>query len=146
VGGFTEMLGISAAPGDITDAEESLAKQYFEEEIGTREFLTEIDNPGGQDQLLEGTHTGAGGTINTFVKLEGPSLGILQRVLVTGDFFVTPPRIVFDLEAALAGTRLEDVENTLEQFFAAADIDMLSVGAEDFMASLHDALAKRVGA
>jgi lipoate-protein ligase A len=146
VGGFTEMLGISAAPGDITDAEESLAKQYFEDEIGTREFLTEIDNPGGQDQLLEGTHTGAGGTINTFVKLEGPSLGILQRVLVTGDFFVTPPRIVFDLEAALAGTRLEDVENTLEQFFAAADIDMLSVGAEDFMASLHDALAKRVGA
>ena len=145
VSGFTTALGITAEPGEITEAEEALAKQYFDEEIGTDEFLHEIDNPGGSDKLLEGTHTGLGGTINSFVKLEGPTLGILQRVLITGDFFVTPPRVVFDLEAALAGTRLEDVDATISAFFENADIDMLSAGAEDFSASINDALSKRAG-
>jgi lipoate-protein ligase A len=144
--GFTEGLGITAEPGDITAAEESLAKQYFDEEIGTDEFLREIDNPGRQDKLLEGTHTGLGGTIDSFVKLEGPTLGVLQRVLITGDFFITPPRIVFDLEAALTGTRLEEVEAKITDFFEKTDIDMLSVNAEDFIASINDALAKRAGA
>ena len=143
--GFSEVLGIDTAPGDITADEETLASQYFDEEIGTDEFLREIDNPGGKDKLLEGTHTGLGGTVNSYVKLEGPTLAILQRVLFTGDFFVTPPRVVFDLEAALAGTRLDDLEETVMNFFAETDIDMLSAGPEDFIASLQDALAKREG-
>ena len=143
--GFTEGLGISAEPGEISDAEEALATEYFNEEIGTDDFVAEIDNPGSTDQLLEGTHTGAGGTINAFVKLEGPTHGLLQRVLITGDFFVTPPRIVFDLEAALLGTRLDDVETTVREFFEATDIDMLSVAADDFIAAINNALAKREG-
>ncbi len=144
--GFTGMLGITAEPGEITDAEESLAKQYFDEEIGTEEFLREIDNPGSADQLLEGTHTGPGGTINAFVKLEGPTHGRLQRVLITGDFFVTPPRVVFDLEAALLGTRLEDVEAAIRTFFDETDIEMLSVSGDDFVAAVNDALMQREGA
>ena len=118
VKGFTDVLGISAEPGEITAAEEALAQQHYDEEIGTDEFVADIDNPGRGDKLLAGTHTGAGGTINAFVKLEGPTRAYLQRVLLTGDFFVTPPRIVFDLEATLAGTRLEDVERTIRKFFA----------------------------
>lgn len=143
--GFTTALGITAEPGEITEAEEALAKQYLDDEIGTDDFVAEIDNPGSGDQLLEGTHTGPGGTIDAFVKLEGPTHGLLQRVLITGDFFVTPPRVVFDLEAALLGTRLEDVEGTVKAFFDASDIDMLSVDADDFIAAINDALAKREG-
>ena len=146
IDGFTRALGISAEPGEITDQEEALAQRYFDEEIGGDEFVREIDNPAGGDRLLEGTHTGIGGTINSYVKLEGPTLGIVQRALITGDFFVTPPRVVFDLEAALAGTRLEDVEATIRQFFDESDIDMLSAEAGDFIASINDALAKREGA
>ena len=146
VSGFEKGLGLTANPGEITEAEEALAQRYFDEEIGRDDFVMEIDNPGGSDKLLEGSHTGVGGTINSFVKLEGPTHGILQRVLITGDFFVTPPRVVFDLEAALAGTRLEDIESTVEQFFEATEIEMLSVIAEDFIASINDAIAKREGA
>lgn len=143
--GFETGLGMTAAPGEITEAEEVLARQYFDEEIGSDEFVAEIDNPGGGDRLLEGTHTSMGGTINTYVKLEGPTLGVLQRVLITGDFFVTPPRVVFDLEAALAGTRLADIESMIERFFEETEIEMLSVIAEDFIASINDAIAKREG-
>ena len=146
VRGFGQGLGIEAVPGEITDDEEALASRFFDEEIGTDEFVREIDDPAGKDRLLEGTHTGLGGTVNSFVKLEGPTLSRIQRALVTGDFFVTPPRVVFDLEAALTGTRLDDVEPTVRNFFAETDIDMLSAGPDDFIASLEDALAKREGA
>lgn len=146
IGGFTSVLGITAEQGEITDAEEALAREYFEEEIGTDEFLREIDDPGRGDRLLEGSSTGPGGTISAYVKLEGPSLGILQRALITGDFFVTPPRVVFDLEAALAGTRLDDVAATVNRFFDETDISMLSVAPEDFIASINDALSGRKGA
>ena len=144
--GFTEGLGITAEPGEITSAEEELAKRHYFDEIGTDDFVAEIDNPGEGDQLLEGSHTGRGGTINTFVKLEGPTHAILQRVLITGDFFVTPPRVIFDLEACLAGTRLNEIEAALREFFATTDIGMLSVAADDFLAAINGALAQRQGA
>ena len=143
VNGFCKGLGIEAVAGDITADEEALARQHHDEEIGTDDFVADIDNPGRTGDLLEGSRTGAGGTVTAFVKLEGPTLGLVQRVLLTGDFFVTPPRVVFDLEAALAGTRIADVEETVRAFFRDADIGMLSVTADDFVAAIDDALAQR---
>jgi len=138
--GFQEGLGIQAADGEITGAEEALAREQFDSEIGTDEFVAEIDNPADAADVLAGSHTGAGGTIDSFVKLEGPTRQILQRALVTGDFFITPPRVIFDLEAHLQGTRLTDIEARIKQFFEKADIDMLSVTADDFAASIRDAI------
>ncbi len=140
VRGFSDVLGIEADYGEITAAEEQLARRYFDEEIGTEEFLKEIDNPAADEQVLAGTHTGAGGTINAFVKLEGPAQSLLQRVLISGDFFVTPPRLVFDLESALAGVRLDEVDPAIEQFFDETEVDTLSVGPADFKASIANAL------
>ena len=139
--GFTEGLGIEAEAGEITENEEVLANRYLIEEIGTDEFVAEIDNPGDDIETLGGSHTGPGGTIDTFVKLEGPTKRILQRALITGDFFVTPPRIVFDLEAHLAGTRLDKIDGAIDTFFAENDIDMLSVAPDDFKAAIANALA-----
>ncbi len=138
--GFCEGLEITAAPGDITDAEEQLAKSHFEAEIGSDEFVAEIDNPAAKDELFAGSYTGAGGTINSFVKLEGPTRRVLQRVLISGDFFVTPPRIVFDLEAHLQGKRLDEIDDAVEKFFADNKVDTLSVAPADFQASIASAL------
>jgi lipoate-protein ligase A len=138
--GFTDAFGISAEPGEITANEEALAERYFKEEIGTDEFVAEIDNPGDADEVLSGSHTGPGGTIESFVKLEGPAKSIVQRVLISGDFFVTPPRIVFDLEAHLLGTRIDEISAAIDDFFANNDVDMLSVAPSDFAASITSAL------
>jgi len=138
--GFSNGLGLTAEPGEITENEEALANRYFIEEIGSDEFVAEIDNPGDDNEVLAGSHTGPGGTIDTFVKLDGPTKRILQRVLITGDFFVTPPRIVFDLEAQLAGTRLDEIDGEIDQFFADNDIDMLSVAPDDFKAAIGSAI------
>jgi lipoate-protein ligase A len=138
--GFKDKLGIGAEYGEITEREEQLARQHHDEEIGTEDFLTEINDPAADDGVLAGTHTGAGGTIDSFVKLSGPTQEILQRVLISGDFFVTPPRTIFDLEAHLAGRRLDEIDAAIEQFFADSRIDMLSVTPADFQASIAAAL------
>lgn len=136
VKGFEEVLGISAEAGAITAGEETLAIKYFDEEIGTDDFVAEINNPGEQGDVRVGSHTCPGGTIDSFVKLEGPPRRLLQRVLISGDFFVTPPRIVFDLEAHLMGLRVDEINPAIEQFFAENDVDTLSVSPQDFQASI----------
>ncbi|MDH3531560.1 MAG: lipoate--protein ligase family protein [Gammaproteobacteria bacterium] len=138
--GFQDVLEIDAESGDITAREEQLAKQFFDAEIGSDDFVAEIDDPAAEDDMLAGSHTGAGGTIDAFVKLEGPTRSVLQRVLLSGDFFVTPPRIVFDLEAHLQGVRVDEVEPAIEQFFRDSAVDTLSVTPADFQASINAAL------
>ena len=142
IDGFCEGFGINAVRGEITAAEEELAAQYFAEEIGTDEFVAEIDDPTSRDSVSSGSHTGAGGTIEAFVKLEGPTRDTLQRVLITGDFFVTPPRVVLDLEAHLNGIRLDALEESVRTFFDITPIDMLSVSPDDFLAAVTHAVAE----
>ncbi len=140
IDGFREGFGIDAAPGEISDAEESLAQRFFDEEIGADDFVAEINDPSSEHGVFAGSHTSTGGTIESFVKLEGPTRDVLQRVLISGDFFVTPPRVVFDLESHLNGTRLDEIEASIRQFFDKTDIGMLSVAADDFTASIANAV------
>ena len=128
--GFREGLGIETARGAITAQEEGLAKAAFDEEIGTDDFVAEIDTPA--EDARAASITGKGGTIEAFVRLEGQGDQRIREVLITGDFFVTPPRTIFDLEAALRGTPVDEVRERIESFFAAAEIGLLSAGASDF--------------
>jgi len=56
---------------------------------------------------------------------------------------VTPPRVVFDLESALAGVRLDEVDAAVDRFFASTEVDTLSVMPADFKASLANALEQQ---
>lgn len=145
IAGFTDGLGIDARPGDITAAEEALATTYFSDEIGTDEFVAEIDNPAADTDVLAGSHTCAGGTIDSYVKLEGPAHNRVQQVLISGDFFVTPPRVVLDLEARLRGLLIDEIESEIGDFFARTGVDTLSVAPGDFAASIGRALEGRKG-
>jgi lipoate-protein ligase A len=140
--GFAEELDIEPVPGEITEDEERLARQAYDDEIGTDEFVAEIDDPGNEAGVLTGSHTGPGGTVNTYIRLNGPARGRIGSVLITGDFFVTPPRLVFDLEAALRGAGIDQAGQIVEQFFEQADTGMLSVTPADFRQSIEAALSK----
>lgn len=138
--GFGDVLGCCFEHGETSAREEALAQRFFDEEIGTEEYVAEIDDPGAQDGVQSGSHCGAGGTVTSFVKLEGPTRRILQRVLISGDFFVTPPRVIFDLEARLQGISIDELGGRIDDFFAGTDIGMLSVTADDFRQSIVNAL------
>jgi lipoate-protein ligase A len=61
--------------------------------------------------------------------------------LVTGDFFVAPPRTILDLEAALRGAYVDDAAGIIERFFAEHSPGAITVTPADFRASLEAALA-----
>ena len=138
--GFSAGLGIQPEPGEVTDTEERLSAELFAEEIGTDAFVAEIDDPSANEDVLTGSHTGEGGTVTTHLRLEAPRLDRVREVLFTGDFFVTPPRTVYDLEAALRGVSAGEAGEAVEAFFERAPVELLSITPADFRTALEAAL------
>lgn len=144
--GFAERLGIKSETGSITALEEETAQTIHDAEIGTDEFVHEIDDPRNETGILTGEVTGKGGTIAAHVRVEGPQDDRFREIIITGDFFVTPPRTIYDLEAALRGTMISDVRDTVDAFFKSAGVGLLTAAPEDFSSAIETALANRVQA
>ena len=71
------------------------------------------------------------------LRLEGAGGDRIREVLFCGDFFVAPPRLVFDLEASLRGAALADAPAQVGAFFARqSGSSLLSIKPEDFAAAL----------
>jgi lipoate---protein ligase len=139
--GLSEKLGLTITPGDILPEEEALARHYHDQEIGTDEFVFSIDDPR-QPMVAEASHTGPGGTVTAFLRLDGSGDNRrLKEVLITGDFFVTPPRLILDLEAALRGQTASNAVSCVEAFFTARKPDLLSIAPRDFAIVIGAALA-----
>lgn len=141
VAGFAERLGIAPQWGAISAEEEALAAKHHDEEIGTDAFVHEIDDPAADAAVRSGSHTGAGGTVTAYLRLEGTGEQRIREALVTGDFFVAPPRIVFDLEASLRNVPVKEAGAAVERFFAQAKVGLLSVSPADFRAAVEAASA-----
>ena len=139
--GFAGHLGITPVPGEITAREEALAAKHHDEEIGTEAYVAGIDEPGAADDVLTASRTGAGGTIRAFVRLGGARRDRIRDALITGDFFVTPPRTILDLEASLRDVAVAEVGAAIERFFAEAQVGLLSVAPADFRETVEDAVA-----
>lgn len=134
--GFGERLGITPVRGEITPVEEQRSSALYDTEIGTDEFVYEIDDPAAAAGVRVGRVQSPGGSIAAHVRLEGRGGARYREVVITGDFFVTPPRTIFDLEAALRGTSVADTEKTVSVFFASAGVGLLSASPSDFTAAL----------
>lgn len=141
--GFAEGLGIDPRPGAITAGEEAEARRRHDAEIGTEAFVAEIDDPAAGEGVLSASRTGPGGTLSAYLRLEGPGEGRLRELLLTGDFFVTPPKTVFDLEASLRGRPVADIGDAVTRFFETAPVDLSTIAPEDVRAVIEAALATR---
>jgi lipoate-protein ligase A len=140
--GLGERLGLAfdhATPGE---AEESLARELHASEIGTDAFVFSIDDPRGEG-VQEASLTSAGGTVAAFLRLEGTGAARrVREVLLTGDFFVTPPRTIFDLEAALRGVPAAQAGAAVSAFFATHKPDLLTIAPDDFRRVVETAVAQ----
>lgn len=139
---FCEHFGLSPDPGTLGAAEREAAEALYREEIGTEDFVGGIEEPPQARGDLYGEAVCPGGTIRSYLRLEGPAQNRIRGALITGDFFVTPPRVIFDLESRLRGVYLEDLGSVVTEFFEEAGVDVLSVAPGDFVASLKDALVR----
>lgn len=145
IDGLSKRLGIKAEWGEISPKEEELARAAHEEEIGTDEFVHEIDAPEAAD-VHTGSHTGAGGTVSAYLRLEGAGQDRIREILFTGDFFLTPPRLIYDLEASLRSVPVAEAGAAIESFFANASVDMLTITPQDFRTALEAAIAASTAA
>jgi len=141
LGAFAERFEVEWSEEALTADEEALASRHHREEIGTEAFVREIDDPAHEADFAAGTHTCPGGTITSYLRLEGPARKRVGQLLITGDFFVAPPRIVLDLEAALRGAYLEDIGPVIEQFFREHTVEALTVTPADFRSSIEQSVA-----
>ena len=139
---FAERLGFDPEWGELTADEEALAARIYAEEIGTDEYVGRLDAQEPDASLVSATLNKRGGAIRADIRLEGPGLARVREVLVTGDFFVTPPRAVFDLEASLRGLSVEALPTAVDAFFARTPCDMVGLTPADFREAIEAALAQ----
>lgn len=140
VSAMSERLGLEPKAAEPDPEEMADAESFYRDEIGTDEFVADIDEPGSARGVLAGERVCPGGTIRSYLRLEGPAQNRIREVLITGDFFVTPPRVIFDLESHLRGVTLDKLEDAVSAFFESAGVDVLSVSPGDFIASFKNAL------
>lgn len=122
-------------------AEEARARHLHDTSIGTDAFVFEIDEIGG-GEVATGRVESGGGSIMVALRVEG-SRGArrIREALISGDFFVTPPRLVLDLEAALRGVAVSEAGAAVDAFFAVQQPQMLSLAPADFRSAVEMALA-----
>ena len=138
---FSARFQFEWSPEALTTEEEALAWKRHREEIGTDAFVAEIDDPASDADFAAGTHVCPGGTVTSYLRLEGPARDRIGQVLVTGDFFVAPPRVVLDLESALRRVALAELGPAIDAFFSGRTISALTVSPEDFRRSIEVAAA-----
>ena len=138
---FSGRFGLAMQPGELTPSERDNAQELLRTEIGTEDFVGEIDEPAKARGDLQGSCMSPGGSIRTYLRLEGPAQNRIRAALITGDFFVTPPRLVYDLESRLRGVYLNEVAQVVSEFFRQSNHEVLSVSPDDFVASIENALA-----
>jgi lipoate-protein ligase A len=137
--GFEEFLGISPRWGEIADDEEALARRLHDEELGTEEFVRSVDAPAGDAGLLSATLVRKGGSLRADLRLERDRV---REALVTGDFFLSPPRALFDLEASLRGVPAAEAGAAVEAFFARTPCELVGLSPLDFREAVEGALAQ----
>ncbi|MDH5182688.1 MAG: lipoate--protein ligase family protein [Gammaproteobacteria bacterium] len=128
------------ATDSLNPAEEAIFHQALEE-IDSDEWIYQHNRPVSEAPLIEDIYKAPGGLIRTTVIVDALKQRIKQ-LWITGDFFVIPSRLVVDLEASLRNTAITDLEKNVQAFFAQAEIEMLMLKAEDFIAAISQALAK----
>jgi len=71
------------------------------------------------------------------------SSNILENLLITGDFFIYPQRAIYDLEAYLKWTRVEEVNNKVKDFFEERKAKIIGLSPMDLASILEKALTRK---
>jgi len=137
--GFREHLGLEPQWSEATDYEEELTRRLYEESFGTEEFVCSLDAPAEDRDLLSATLVRKGGALRADMRVER---GHIREALITGDFFLSPSRARFDLEAALRGVAVAQAAAAVEAFFARAGCELVGLSPLDFREVIESALAQ----
>lgn len=142
--GLAESLRIEPHSGAITAEEETLAARLLAEEIGTEAFIRTPDAPWHEGLMRYAETRTQGGTVRVDLRLGGPGGQRIREALITGDFFVTPPRAILDLEASLRGVPAAEAQRATIAFFDRNPAFFLGLDPADLGGAIARALTEPI--
>ena len=140
IAGFAEAFFIKLEKDGLTGEELS----SYNEKIGyfkSKKWIYSVQEPSDKMQTLSSVYKRAGGLIRVNLKVD-VQRQIVRLALITGDFFINPPRFVLDLEAALKDAAVESAIAIAERFFDEKMPEMLQLTKYDFIDAIRLAVEK----
>ncbi|MDI6703928.1 MAG: DUF116 domain-containing protein [bacterium] len=140
--GFENVFGVSLILGNLTGYEEELYKKKLSR-FKSDDWIYKIRAPISEQQVLKSVHKTGGGLIRTNLMVN-LKRRIIQSTLITGDFFCSPKRTIYDLEASLKNIAAdrELVKRKTLEFFRKNDIQIPAILPDDFAKAIDEALIK----
>jgi len=139
--GFAEQLKYNPESGRLSAQEQNDAQTVFNDEIGTHDFVFDIDQLDDRRGWAYADIGTAGGQLRAACRLSRHAAPYVEQVFLSGDYFVTPPRVIFDLESGLKNSPVEQIKQRVEKFFTESEIDLMSFTANDVIAVVESSIA-----
>ncbi len=140
--GFSEVFDVNITRREMTQLERRLLEERTPD-FEAEKWVYGVRRPVGSRQVLRSIYKVPGGLIRTTLVVDIPNKRI-QAALITGDFFIFPNRVIYDMEAVLKDAPLEKakLEKILAQFFNSREIEMPGIVPQDFINAIFKAVDK----
>ena len=140
---FAGDFGLELTPGGLTEEEQAALEEripYFESD----EWIYGLKSFGRAASWLREILQTDDGTLRTHLWLDAKGKRV-QKALVSGDFFSSPQRLIFDLEAHLMGKRAErkELHDAVLEFFAGYDGEVLGISPEEIAETMGRTAARK---
>lgn len=139
---FEKQWNIELKQGELTYLEKELFENYLKK-YQSQQWINKIQYPKNEQQLVRSIYKADGGIIRTSLMVN-KRFNKIQSVLITGDFFAYPKRIICDLEAVLkdCSSELKIIEKKVNEFFTKNNPKIPGVTSDDFIHTIKLALDK----
>ena len=140
--GFEESFGIEFDPMPLTPEEEGLLKTkqlYFSSE----DYIFKVRESLPRRKTLSSILKTPGGLIRVSIAIDTKTK-VINQILMTGDFFVSPKRAIFDLESLLKNSKAtpSNVRETIRSFFADKKPEISGINESHFIHAIEEAVEK----
>ena len=125
----------------LSSFEISTASDVYKKEVGQNAFIYSIDNTPIKGDWSVTSRSTSGGNLSVYVKIEKYGLPRIASIILAGDFFITPPRLVYDLECWLKQIPVDAVGESVAEFFKHNAVDIMSVPVDVLKQTIEEAVS-----
>ncbi|QGA54225.1 lipoate--protein ligase family protein [Sulfolobus sp. E5-1-F] len=132
---FAEVLGVKLVDGNYNEFEKKTI-QELGLKYSSPEWIFNLRRPLIGDDIRYVERKLPGGLVKVQVKMASKNL--IESVLITGDFFIEPRTAIYDLEAKLKWSRVEDLENEIRTWFNS--VKAIGITIDDLIKIIKEAV------
>lgn len=141
---FESEFGVEFIEGELTLSEHKRFETALRG-IDHADWINLVSRPAAALPILEAQQKFAGGLLRASVTFDVHTR-TLRQVWFTGNIFVSPRRLIADLEAALKDTPLDRLDGKVRGFFHGRQFETLALAPDDFITVVQLALKRPVAA